>query len=57
MLKHNVSHCKKSFFASGASAAIEPIFKHFNVIRFKDFEINPKFEDAKKGSEWLEKIK
>ena len=48
---------KKSFFASGASAAIEPIFKHFNVIRFKDFEINPKFEDAKKGSEIARKNK
>ena len=48
---------KKSFFASGAAAAIEPIFKHFNVIRFKDFEINPKFEDAKKGSEIARKNK
>ena len=48
---------KKSFFASGAAAAIEPIFNHFNIIRFKDFEINPKFEDAKKGSEIARKNK
>ena len=48
---------KKSFFASGAAAATEPIFKRFNVLRFNDFEINPKFEDAKKGSEIARKNK
>ena len=48
---------KQSFFASGAAAATELIFKQFNVIRFNEFEINPKFEDAKKGSEIARKNK
>ena len=48
---------KQSFFASGAAAATELIFKQFNVVRFNDFEINPKFEDAKKGSEIARKNK
>ena len=48
---------KQSFFSSGAAAAIELIFKQFNVIRFNEFEINPKFEDAKKGSEIARKNK
>ena len=30
---------------------METIVKKFNSIRFKDFEINPKFEDAIKGTE------
>ena len=42
---------KKSFFTSGAAAATEAIFNNFNVIRFNDFEINPKLEDAIKGTE------
>ena len=33
---------KKSFFASGAAAATEHLFRQFNVTRFNDFEINPK---------------
>ena len=48
---------KQSFFSSGAAASIELIFKQFNVIRFNDFEINPKYEDAKKGSEIARKNK
>ena len=27
-----------------------PLFDIFNVIRFNDFEVNPKFEDAKRTS-------
>ena len=42
---------KNSFFTSGAAAATKSIFKNFNVIRFDDFEINPKLEDAIKGTE------
>ena len=42
---------KKSFLTSGAAEASEPIFKKFNVRRFHDFEINPKLEDALKGTE------
>ena len=42
---------KKSFFTSGAAAATKAIFNNFNVIRFNDFEINPKLEDAIKGTE------
>ena len=42
---------KKSFLTSGAAEASEPIFKKFNVTRFYDFEINPKLEDALKGTE------
>ena len=42
---------KKSFLTSGAAEAIDPIFKKFNVTRFHDFEINPKLEDALKGTE------
>ena len=42
---------KKSFLTSGASEALDPIFKRFNATRFHDFEINPKLEDALKGTE------
>ena len=42
---------KRSFLTSGAAEALEPIFKKFNVTRFHDFEINPKLEDALKGTE------
>ena len=33
---------KNSFTYSGAEEALIPLFKQFKVIRFKDFEINPK---------------
>ena len=41
---------KNSFTYSGAEEALIPLFKQFKVIRFKDFEINPKFEDAMEGT-------
>ncbi len=41
---------KKSFSLSGAEKAIQNVLNKFNVIRFCDFELNPKFEDALKGS-------
>jgi len=41
---------KNSFTSSGAEKALSPLFDLFNVIRFKDFEVNPKFEDALKGT-------
>ena len=47
---------KKSFLTSGAAEASKPIFKKFNVIRFHDFEINPKLEDALKGTEIARKL-
>jgi len=40
---------KNSFSSSGAEKALMPLFNLFNVIRFKDFEVNPKFEDVLKG--------
>ena len=42
---------KKSFLTSGAAEALDPVFKRFNATRFHDFEINPKLEDALKGTE------
>jgi len=42
---------KNSFSSSGAEKALIPLFDRFKVIRFKDFEVNPKFEDALKGTE------
>tara|TARA_B100001093_G_scaffold359037_1_gene343613 strand:- start:847 stop:1977 length:1131 start_codon:yes stop_codon:yes gene_type:complete len=41
---------KKSYYSSGAEYALEPLFNKFNVIRFHDFELNPKFEDALRGA-------
>ena len=41
---------KNSFTSCGAEEALAPIYDLFNVIRFKDFEVNPKFEDALKGT-------
>ena len=41
---------KRSFSTSGAEKALMPLFDIFNVIRFNDFEVNPKFEDALKGT-------
>ncbi len=41
---------KNSFTLSGAEKALVPLFDLFNVIRFNDFEVNPKFEDALKGT-------
>ena len=41
---------KKSFFLSGAEKALQPLLNRFNIIRFKDFEINPTFEDAVRGT-------
>ena len=41
---------KNSFTYSGAEEALAPLFDQFKVIRFKDFEINPKFEDAMEGT-------
>ncbi len=41
---------KNSFKSSGAEEALAPMFDLFNVIRFKDFDVNPKFEDALKGT-------
>ena len=41
---------KKSFYLSGAQESLRPIMNRFNVIRFNDFEANPKFEDALKGT-------
>ena len=41
---------KRSFSVSGAEEAFQPLIKRFNLIRFKDFEVNPKFEDAVKGT-------
>ena len=41
---------KKSFSSSGAEKALMPLYSLFNVIRFNDFEVNPKFEDALKGT-------
>ena len=40
---------KNSFRSSGGEKALRPLFDIFKVIRFKDFEVNPKFEDALKG--------
>ena len=41
---------RKSFFKSGSAEALKPIFDKFNVLKFSDFEINPKIEDAIKGT-------
>lgn len=41
---------KKSYFKSGSAEALKPIFDKFNVFKFNDFEINPKIEDAIKGT-------
>ena len=41
---------KKSYYSCGAEYALEPFLDKFNVIRFYDFELNPKFEDALKGA-------
>jgi len=40
---------KNSFTSSGGEKALRPLFELFKIIRFKDFEVNPKFEDALKG--------
>ena len=41
---------KRSFFLSGAEKAIQPIINKYNVVTFQDFAVNPKFEDALKGT-------
>ena len=41
---------KKSFILSGAEKALKPLLKRFNITRFEDFEINPTFEDAVRGT-------
>ena len=41
---------RKSFSLSGAEKKFQPLTDQFNFIRFKDFEVNPKFEDAIRGS-------
>ncbi len=40
---------KRSFSLSGAELSMKSIFDRFNVTRFQDFEVNPKYEDALKG--------
>ena len=37
---------KGSYTNSGAQAVIEAAFDGFETIRFSDFEVNPKIEDA-----------
>ena len=41
---------KRSFSLSGAEKAIQPIINKYNVVNFQDFAVNPKFEDALKGT-------
>lgn len=41
---------KKSFSLSGAEKIFQPLIGRFKFIRFNDFEVNPKFEDAIKGT-------
>lgn len=41
---------KRSFSLSGADKALQPLESRFNITRFNNFEINPTFEDALKGT-------
>ena len=40
----------RSFYSSGAERAFKTLINRFNIIRFNNFEVNPKFEDALRGS-------
>ncbi|MCZ4352451.1 phosphonoacetaldehyde reductase [Roseovarius aestuarii] len=41
---------KASYAACGAAAVIDPIFEDGSVVRFSDFAVNPKIEDAERGT-------
>ena len=41
---------KRSYSISGAERVFLPLMNRFNFIKFNDFEVNPKFEDALRGS-------
>ena len=42
---------KGSYAACGAAAVIDPVFAPGSVIRFSDFAVNPKIEDAERGTQ------
>lgn len=42
---------KGSYAACGAAEVIDPIFAPGSVIRFSDFAVNPKIEDAERGTQ------
>ena len=41
---------KRSFALSGAERVLKSLTSNYNFIRFKDFDVNPKFEDALNGT-------
>lgn len=42
---------KGSYTACGAAEVIDPVFAPGSVIRFSDFDVNPKIEDAERGTQ------
>jgi len=48
---------KKSFSASGAKSILDSLLKKKNIIKFNNFEINPKLEDAYFGIELIRQEK
>ena len=40
---------EKSYELCGAKQVLTPLLKAYNVIKFSDFEKNPKIDDVKKG--------
>lgn len=40
-----------SYAACGAAAVIDPVFAPGSVVRFSDFAVNPKIEDAERGTQ------
>jgi alcohol dehydrogenase class IV len=47
---------KQSFYSSGSDKFLSLICKNYNCYYFNDFSLNPKFEDAIKGSEAFKKF-
>ena len=47
----------KSFYAIGAAEKVKAWENDFNIIRFFEFSVNPRFEDVVKGAELLIKSK
>lgn len=42
---------KESYYASGAKSIVDEALRADTVIQFNDFEVNPKIEDAERGTE------
>lgn len=46
-----------SFSLSGAEAFLDPFLQRYQVNRFSDFDVNPKFDDALRGADFARRAK